>query len=152
MLASFLGESGNIFFPKLDFDNDQVFFKDIALDYLKEKGFEPVIVKSEIEAKEFKISEYPKKYPIYLFKTDTSGEKLHEEFYTDSEDYNIDNYLSLGYIQGKEEEVSFEDVVYDFEEVFNNLNSNKSDIVDVINKYVPNFKHIETGKNLDQKM
>ena len=28
----------------------------------------------------------------------------------------------------------------------------KSDIVSVIKKYVPDFEHIETGKNLDQKM
>ena len=33
-----------------------------------------------------------------------------------------------------------------------NTNSNKADIVKVINKYVPDFMHIETGKHLDQKM
>lgn len=33
-----------------------------------------------------------------------------------------------------------------------NLTSQKSDIIKVIKKYVPDFKHIETGKHLDQKM
>ena len=28
----------------------------------------------------------------------------------------------------------------------------KSDIVTIIKKYVPDFMHIETGKHLDQKM
>ena len=48
--------------------------------------------------------------------------------------------------------ISFEDVESDFETVFSNSNSEKSDIVTVIKKYVPDFMHIETGKHLDQKM
>ena len=55
LLATFLGDSGNIFFPKLDFHKDQIYFKDIALDYLKEEGFEPIYMNSEKEAKEYDI-------------------------------------------------------------------------------------------------
>ncbi len=40
----------------------------------------------------------------------------------------------------------------DFDNVFKNPNSNKSDIVTTIKKYVRDFMHIETGKHLDQKM
>jgi FlaA1/EpsC-like NDP-sugar epimerase len=152
MLATFLGVSGNIFFPKLDFYKDQIYFKDIALDFLKENGFEPVLVKSEKEAKEFDFDKNPNKYPIYFFKTDTSGEKTYEEFYTEEEDYEINKYDSLGFINTPDVQISFEDVESDFEAVFNNSNSQKSDIVSVIKKYVPDFMHIETGKHLDQKM
>jgi FlaA1/EpsC-like NDP-sugar epimerase len=152
MLATFLGVSGNIFFPKLDFHKDQIYFKDIALDFLKENGFEPVLVKSEKEAKEFDFDKNPNKYPIYFFKTDTSGEKTYEEFYTEEEDYEINKYDSLGFINTPEIKISFEDVESDFEAVFNNSNSQKSDIISVIKKYVPDFMHIETGKHLDQKM
>ncbi|MDA9323417.1 polysaccharide biosynthesis protein [Flavobacteriaceae bacterium] len=152
LLATFLGETGNIFFPKLDFHKDQIYFKDIALDFLKENGFEPELVKSEKEAKEFDFDSNPSKYPIYFFKTDTSGEKTYEEFYTEEEDYNTDNYDSLGFINTPEIKISFEDVEADFESVFNNPNSQKSDIVTIIKKYVPDFMHIETGKHLDQKM
>ena len=35
--------------------------------------------------KEFDINNNPGKYPIYFFKTDTSGEKTYEEFYTEME-------------------------------------------------------------------
>jgi FlaA1/EpsC-like NDP-sugar epimerase len=152
LLATFLGDSGNIFFPKLDFYKDQIFFKDIALDFLKENGLEPVLVKSEEEAKAFDIEGNPDKYPIYFFKTDTSGEKTYEEFYTEAEDYNVNEYDSLGFIKTKEESISFKEVKQDFDEVFNNPDSTKSDIVSVIKKYVPDFEHIETGKHLDQKM
>ena len=83
LLATFLGVSGNIFFPKLDFYKDQIYFKEIALDFLKENGFEPEFVKSEKEAKDFDIENNLGKYPIYFFKTYTSGEKTYEEFYTE---------------------------------------------------------------------
>jgi FlaA1/EpsC-like NDP-sugar epimerase len=152
LLATFLGHSGNIFFPKLDFDKDQIYFKDIALDFLKENGFEPILVKSEEEAKSYDITGNPDKYPIYFFKTDTSGEKTYEEFYTEEEDYNIEQYDSLGFIKTPQESVSFDEVKKDFDQVFENPDSTKADIVSVIKKYVPDFQHIETGKHLDQKM
>ena len=152
LLATFLGETGNIFFPKLDFLKDQIYFKEIALDFLKERGFDPKLVQSEKEAKEFNFDKHPEKYPIYFFKTDTSGEKKYEEFYTESEDYNIDSYDSLGLINTPEIKISFKNVETDFDNVFNNVNSQKSDIVNIIKKYVPDFMHIETGKHLDQKM
>ena len=152
LLATFLGETGNIFFPKLDFHKDQIYFKDIALEFLKENGFEPELVQSEKEAKEFDFEKNPNKYPIYFFKTDTSGEKTYEEFYTEDEDYEINTYDSLGFISTPDIKISFEDVESDFQNVFDNLNSDKSDIVTIIKKYVSDFEHIETGKHLDQKM
>ena len=152
LLSTFLGNSGNIFFPKLDFHKDQIYFKEIALDFLSNNGFEPEFVGSEIEAKNFDFKSNVKKYPIYFFKTDTSGEKTYEEFYSEDEDYEIDEYDSLGFIKSSESEISFNDVVSDFELVFNNSKSVKKDIVDVIKKYVPDFMHIDTGKHLDQKM
>ncbi len=152
LLATFLGVTGNIFFPKLDFHKDQIYFKEIALDFLKENGFEPELVKTEKEAKDFDFDKNPTKYPIYLFKTDTSGEKTYEEFYTEGEDYEINIYDSLGFINTPETKISFEDVKNDFEYVFHTDSSKKSDIITVIKKYVPDFMHIETGKNLDQKM
>jgi FlaA1/EpsC-like NDP-sugar epimerase len=152
LLATFLGDTGNIFFPKLDFHKDQIYFKEIALDFLKENGFEPELVQSEKEAKEFDFNNYPSKYPIYFFKTDTSGEKTYEEFFTEEEDYELNKYDSLGLINTPDIKILFEDVVADFDSVFNNPNFQKSDIVSIIKKYVPDFMHIETGKHLDQKM
>jgi FlaA1/EpsC-like NDP-sugar epimerase len=152
LLATFLGNTGNIFFPKLDFHKDQIYFKEIALDFLIENGFEPELVLSEQEAKNFDFDKYPSKYPIYFFKTDTSGEKTYEEFFTEEEDYEINKYDSLGFINTPDIKISFEEVEADFESVFNNPNSQKSDIVTIIKKYVLDFEHIETGKHLDQKM
>ena len=89
---------------------------------------------------------------FYKLSAGTKKEKTYEEFYTEEEDYEIDTYDSLGFIKTPDIKISFEDVESDFENVFNNLNSEKSDIVKIIKKYVPDFMHIETGKHLDQKM
>mgnify|MGYP001578151857 CR=1 FL=1 len=152
LLATFLGDTGNIFFPKLDFHKDQIYFKDIALDFLKENGFEPVLVQSEKAAKEFDFHNNLDKYPIYFFNTDTSGEKTYEEFYTEEEDYNIKKYDSLGFINTPKVQISFQEVEASFDAIFSDSTSEKLDIVKVIKKYVPDFMHIETGKHLDQKM
>ena len=152
LLATFLGRSGNIFFPKLDFHKDQIYFKDIAIDFLKDNGFEPVLVDSEEEAKAFDIEGNPGHYPIFFFETDTSGEKTYEEFYTEEEEYDITKYDSLGFIKASEQKISFNEVIKDFDQLFDNPKTTKADIVLVIKKYVPDFEHIETGKHLDQKM
>ena len=152
LLATFLGDSGNIFFPKLDFHKHQIYFKEIALDFLKSNNFEPELVQSEKDAKDFDFDKNPTRYPIYFFKTDTSGEKTYEEFFTEEEDFDINKYDSLGYINTPNVNISFADVESDFESVFINPNFKKSDIIRVIKEYVPDFNHIETGKHLDQKM
>ena len=149
LLATFLGDSGNIFFPKLDFHKDQIYFKDIALDFLSEQGLEPIYMNSEKEAKEYDIDSNIGKYPIYFFKTDTSGEKTYEEFFTEEEDYNIKKYDSLGFINSTKVQISFTELKSSFDAVFD---TSKLEIIKVIKKYIPDFTHIETGKHLDQKM
>lgn len=152
LLATFLGKSGDIFFPKLDFNDHQIYFKDIAIDFLKKNGYNPILVSSEDEAKKFDIRIDSIDYPVYFFKTDTSGEKTYEEFYTGSENFDIKKFDSLGFISSKKVEISFDEVVKDFNKVFEDEDSTKTNIVNVLNKYVSDFTHIETGKNLDQKM
>ena len=136
----------------MDFHKDQIYFKDIALDFLRDNGYDPFIVKSEKEAKSFEIEASLPKYPIFFFKTDTSGEKTYEEFYSEDEDYKIDEYESLGCLNLVDEPFSENEIINDFDKIFDNMNSSKEDIIKVMKKYVPNFEHIETGKHLDQKM
>ncbi len=152
LLATFLGDSGDIFFPKLDFHDDQIFFKDLAIKFLEKNNFKPYTVESEKEAKEFDFDKNSKFYPIYFFNTNTSGEKTFEEFYMESENYEIENYDSLGSIKPLEINILFKEVEYDFNSIFTRTNSTKLDLINILKKYVPDFKHIEKGKNLDQKM
>ena len=87
MIACILGNSGDIFFPKLNKSN-LINFKDIAISYLEYFNRKIIICKSENEAKILSKDLYKPDscHPVYFFKSDTSGEKLFEEFY-DSDDY-----------------------------------------------------------------
>lgn len=152
MLATFIGSSGDIFFPKFDFHKDQIFFKDIAIAFLDFLGLTPDVCVSDDEAKAKVITSGDKKYPIYLFSSDTSGEKGYEEFYTEKESYLLDEYVTLGVVKSDSIVINNETLQKEFNELFERKDLSKKDLVHLISKYVPDFQHIETGKNLDQKM
>jgi FlaA1/EpsC-like NDP-sugar epimerase len=153
LLACVLGKSGEIFFPKLDEHKDMVNFADIVPSFLTQLGFETDICSSEAEAREKAAGKLAGRYPVYFFDSDTSGEKLFEEFYTAEEQLLMDKFSSLGVIQNaprrKKEELNR--IIHEVETMFA-TGVNKEDIVNVLNKLLPNFQHIETGLNLDQKM
>ena len=156
LLACILGNSGEIFFPKLDAQKDTHTFAEIAILFLKEQGLEVDICASEDEARQKEISlvgETPQ-YPAYFFKSDTSGEKSYEEFFTDSEITDLNTFKALGVVKNapkkdlKEIELIFEKL----NTLFDSPEFDKEAIVKLMTSIIPNFKHIETGKNLDQKM
>ena len=93
-------------------------------------------------------------YPVYFFKTDTSGEKLYEEFYSSEDEVNFNLYDSIGVITNslKPSISDMEVTIEEIETLFKREYYNKEDIIKIMNKILPNFNHIETGKSLDQKM
>lgn len=154
LLACILGSSGNIFFPKLDMQNDLVRFSDILPVFLKEHGFMPFFCDSEQTAKNQVHQIFNKQYPIYLFETNTSGEKLYEEFYTEREDYHLDKYHSLGFIQknASYSKSEMNQLIKDLDKLFLKENLSKSEIVGWLKSCIDDFEHIETGIGLDSKM
>ncbi len=156
LMASIMGESGDIFFPKLDEEKDMKSLDKIAFDLLNSIGLLPDICKTEDEAikKALLMDENSTTYPVYLFGSDTSGEKSFEEFYTENELLDMDSFANLGVIKNSRERgISEIDEIFDkLHRLFNESNVTKADIVEILKEYLPNFEHIETGKNLDQKM
>jgi len=154
MLACMLGNSGEIFFPKLE-ESEMVNFKTITEDFFRASNKAVVHCSSEEEAK-IKAATRTKNdpYPIYYFSSDTSGEKLYEEFYTDSDVVDTASYDSLGVIKNarKSPVATIEATLAELKTLMNSGNYDKTAIVDLLKKYMPDFQHIETGKNLDQKM
>jgi FlaA1/EpsC-like NDP-sugar epimerase len=154
MLACMLGESGEIFFPKLD-EEEQAYFKEITLDFFKASGREVQLCNSDEEARKFakELTENTP-YPVYFFGSDTSGEKLYEEFYTNTDELDLDHFESLGVIKNarKLPMEQIESCISDLKFLMNSGNYDKQAIVDNLKKYLPDFQHIETGKSLDQKM
>ncbi|HQT58818.1 polysaccharide biosynthesis protein [Daejeonella sp.] len=154
LLACILGNTGQIFFPRLDVIQGILNFVDILYALLEELDYQPVICASEEEAKNSMHLLEKKKYPVYLFESNTSGEKLYEEFYTGQEKPDIDFFNALGILSKKPSYTikEFENIIVELKNIFNDSNISKSDIVNWLKKYVPDFEHIETGINLDEKM
>jgi FlaA1/EpsC-like NDP-sugar epimerase len=153
LCACVLGVSGDIFFPKLDPDKDLVSFASAVTPFLNKLGFEPDICSTEAEAKEKAVRLNANKYPVYFFNSDTSGEKLFEEFYTEDEELLLDKFTMLGVIKNapRREKEALDAILADLESFFED-NRDKAALVTLLNRLLPNFQHIETGTNLDQKM
>jgi len=156
LIASILGESGDIFYPKLDEEKDMIPFDRIAKDLLSVLNLKAEICNTEKEAceKALLINEKSVTYPVYFFGSDTSGEKAYEEFYTADEILDTDKFINLGVIKNSKKRS-----IQEIDNIFNSLKSlfdkpeiSKNEIVDILKEYLPNFQHIEKGKSLDQKM
>jgi FlaA1/EpsC-like NDP-sugar epimerase len=155
MLACLLGDSGDIFFPKLD-ESQMLTFSHIAEKFLNELGLEAEICNSENEAKIKAAHWNPsiKRYPVYFFESDTSGEKSFEEFYTQTDIVDMDSFQALGIVKNSEkaDKNDIEKTLTAFEKLFESENVDKGSVVNLLSNYLPDFSHIETGKSLDQKM
>ena len=129
-------------------------FKDILPIVLDEFNLKPLYFKNNIDAIAHDISNSTKKYPVVLFETNTSGEKLYEEFYTHSEDVRLNVFESLGIISVKDRILlnNQNDLILSLKKLFNKENLLKEDIVTWLNNYIPEFCHIETGNKLDNQM
>ena len=130
-------------------------FDRIAQDLLKSYGYEIDFCASDQEAIEKSlIWTENKPYPVYFSPSDTSGEKAFEEFYVPGESINVDKFKSLGVIMDKPipKRSNMVEFIQTLDNAFESEDCTKTEIVKIISQYLPNFEHIETGKNLDCKM
>ena len=110
---------------------------------------------SEEEARQL-INKLPKekKWPCLFSKSDTTGEKDFEEFFTNTEKLELNRFENLGII--KNELINNDNLLIHFENSINKLKTNlkwsKEDIVYLFHTMIPDFGHKETGKYLDTKM
>lgn len=160
LMSCIFGENRDIFFPKLSENLHLITFADIAVEYLKEKGYEPHLCKDEDEARDFFIKhsklnlQNSKAWPCLFTSSDTTGEKDFEEFFTSNETLDMDRFENLGIIKNEaiydEEKLNnFEKTIKDYVE---HLSWTKEDIVKEFFTMIPDFGHKETGKYLDGKM
>ena len=155
LISGLLGNNREIFFPKLSEHLNLITFSDIAIRYLDYLGYEAIICEDEQEARKSAESLIvQKKWPCYFFKSDTTGEKGFEEFYTDQEDLDLKRFSGIGVIKN---EPNFDSEKLDkFIDMTDDLRNkslwNKKEILDLFYDLLPDFTHLETGKNLDEKM
>ena len=155
LMSCIFGENRDIFFPKLSEVLHLMSFSDIAIKYLKDKGYESYLCDSEDEAREL-IKTLPEqgKWPCLFTDSSTTGEKDFEEFYTDKEILNMERFENLGIIKNGPE--FDENQLNDFSNTIHKFKSNmkwtKKEIVGEFFKMIPEFNYYDTGRYLDGKM
>ena len=155
LMSCIFGDNRDIFFPKLSENLHLITFSEIAVKYLQEKGLEPYLCTTEEEARnKIKELDLTKKWPCLFTKSDTTGEKDFEEFYTDKEILDMGRFENLGIIKN---ELDFDEAKLKmFEDRITQMRGNKKwtrkELVDLFHKILPDFKHKEAGKFLDSKM
>ena len=154
MLSCMLGENRAIFFPKLE-EVQMMTFDAIGTELLKAHGFEVLECSTDEEAieKAEALKNGSNLYPVHYSLSDTSGEKAYEEFVTDTETADYNRFRSLGVITGKPipDKAKLYELLEKLEKAFSE-EPTKEEIVRIIEEYLPEFEHIETGKSLDSKM
>lgn len=155
LMSCIFGENRDIFFPKLSEHLHLITFADIAVKYLQQKGYEPVLCASEDEARELaKTLPDEGKWPCLFTSSDTTGEKDFEEFFTSAETLDMQRFENLGVIKNQLEFdpqllATFETAI---DAMKKNLAWDKDSLVKLFFKMLPDFGHKETGKYLDGKM
>lgn len=155
LMSTIFGENRDIYFPKLDHSLHLITFSEIAERYLRERGYEPYLCESEQEARD-KVHELAKekKWPCLFSKSNTTGEKAFEEFFTAKETLDLDKHLKLGVI--KNEPIFEQEKLAIFIAKISKMRAekqwSKEEIVELFHYMIPNFGHVETGKYLDSKM
>jgi FlaA1/EpsC-like NDP-sugar epimerase len=155
LLSGLLGENRDIFFPKLSEKLHLITFSEIAVRYLRERGYEPYECESEDEARD-RAEELiaNKQWPCYFFNSDTTGEKDFEEFFTDNEGLDMERFETVGVIKNQPnfDESKLDDFMNGIEALRKKGTWAKDDIVKLYFGLLPEFAHKETGKYLDQRM
>lgn len=155
MLSCLLGENRDIFFPKLSEDLHLITFSEIAIRYLKSKGFEPYLCQSEEEARS-QVNTLPDegKYPCLFTPSDTTGEKDFEEFFMEGEEVDMNRFHNLGVVKSKLEhrDEQLDHFLARIQEMKSRGKWTKEEIVTLFHEMIPGFGHVEKGKYLDGKM
>ena len=156
VLATVLGNNGDIFYPNLQSHLNEKKFTEIAVELLESMVYTPKHCQSEDEAKRAAQARGDsKEWPCYFSPAQTSGEKAYEEFYTEEEEKDENRFQHIGVVKKNQEDVpreAFKSFLSYLGEMIHSQELTKADIVKEVSKIVPTLKHKETGKSLDQQM
>ena len=155
LMSCLFGENKDVYFPKLSEDNDLLTFTDIAINYLKDLGYEAVNCSTEEEARK-NVSSLKEngKWRCFFSTSTTTGEKEYEEFFTLNETLDLNTFQTLGVIKNDINE-QFESLVVfttAIKKLQNNGHWSKNQIVEEFRKILPELIYEDKGVYLDSKM
>lgn len=157
LMTAALAESGRIFVPKLDPSANLKGFDEIAEIVLDSLGYRPRWYTSEEEARQAVEADMAGGYyPCCFTPSDTSGEKAVEEFVAPDERLAPSCFKALDVIGESPmvESARLTDVLAGLagEVAQPEVEASKARLMELMARAVPHLQHVETGRNLDQKM
>lgn len=156
LLASVCAPDRTILIPRFDPNTDLLDLEMIARTVLDKHGMEPLVYQEENAAKaNLQAHLSLNQYPLLVTPLDTSGEKPYEEFVGDGEtsvEVGMSHLLAVEYAAATKGACAA--FILKTESMLSKPDPTvgKQEIVAWLSELIPQLHHIETGKNLDQRM
>lgn len=156
IMSCMFGTDSDIFIPKTEGGLQPQTFSNMAKRYLRSIGLEPHECTSEEEARKHAqfIRDDALSWPCFFSESNTTGEKLLEEFFTNDEILDLETFQTIGIIKNSVKINSKALMI--FEDSLNKIklssNWHKNDILELFKTLLPDFCHDEKKRYLDAKM
>lgn len=154
IFSTLLADSNQLLIPRECESFKPESFVSILKNFLEYKGFEMFKTESEDEARIRKDELIKsKKWPCYIFNSDTTGEKEVEEFYNDQDKFLQNNFNSIDTLEVERELQKDISKLYNFfkkEELEKNFSKEK--LLNILSMYLKGFNYVDLNKSLDEKM
>ena len=155
LLACLVGGNLESFFPAVGPGLTAVSFRLLAERYLAARGLEAHPCADEQEARA-RVEELAAqgRWPCYFFDSDTTGEKEIEEFHTAGEELDLDRFGEIGVVRWAPlaDEGPLDDFLGRLEGALRRGRWTREEVLAGLKSLLPEFRHKETGRFLDQRM
>ena len=154
-MSTFLGENNQIAIPTNKQQMKLTSFKSILERFLHNKGFKIRICKSEDEARFICSREdFNSGWPVFIFESNTTGEKSFEEFHSKYEKIVNTRFKDLGFIQfnPSKPERDINNFINRIMAVDISLSNAKQHLINEFSDFLENFDHLETHNYLNNRM
>ncbi|MGB9824654.1 MAG: polysaccharide biosynthesis protein [Candidatus Hydrothermia bacterium] len=155
ILSAILGENREIFIPKLEKLNP-IEMIDVAEKLLSAVGLKPYYTRDPEEARN--ILEKAKAegfWPVLLTPPDTTGEKEIETLKRNNEILDEAKYFDVDVIKLKMQDLkqySFGEFDKKIMKIASKNSYKRDELLQILREFLPDFKHLDTGKFLDERM
>ncbi|TAN51901.1 MAG: UDP-N-acetylglucosamine 4,6-dehydratase [Rhodospirillales bacterium] len=153
LLGACLCKTREVVFPKLEPEEHLISFETIARAYLAHHGLDPLLCADEAEAKARFKDRPAKAWPCVFSASDTTGEKLAEEFLRPGDKPDLSRFKEVGVVEEVLPDRALLDAfLCDVAALRQQGRWTKEALRHLIERAVPDLVHEERGKSLDQKM
>lgn len=155
LFSALLGENRDLLFPRLDESTHSVPLTEIAIRFIEAQGYEPVLCHSEAEARErAPVLPDEGRWACYFEPVDTVGEKEVEVFYDSEDMIDWDRFEEIGvaFIPRGDDDDRLDVFVETIQSLRRSGRWEKAQLVELFERTLGTFAHVETGRYLDEKM